>query len=411
MEYGCIGEHLPHSFSREIHEKIAPYRYELREIPGEELDGFMRKHDFKAINVTIPYKKAVIPYLSHLSKEASEIGAVNTVVSRDGVLFGYNTDFAGMTALIRKMRISMNGKKVLVLGTGGTSCTAAACAEALGAASVTKVSRTKKPGAVTYEEACTHYRESDVLINTTPAGMYPDTESCPIDLSYFTNLSAVIDAVYNPLRTELVSRALEAGIPAEGGLYMLTAQAVYAYEIFSGNPADDGLIERIYREILSEKENIVLTGMPGSGKSTIGKILGERLGRPVLDTDDAVVREKGCPIRDIFENEGEKAFRDLESSMIKEISKRSGIVITTGGGSVLREENVRMLKRNGRLFFLDRDPDELLPSFERPLSDNEEKLRALFSERMPVYLASADTVVPVLKTPEETAEALLKELL
>ena len=273
MEYGCIGRSLPHSFSREIHELIGSYGYVLKEIEPEDLPAFMKSADFKGINVTIPYKQAVIPFLSRISENARAIGAVNTVVKRNGELFGDNTDFSGMDALLKRLGLDPSGKKVLILGTGGTSRTAGALMKARGAGEIVFVSRSQKDGAVSYEEAVRLHSDAGMIINTTPSGMFPKTEEQPVDLRMFPGLMGLVDAVYNPLRTNLVQQAEELGIRAEGGLYMLVAQAVYASELFTGRKLPDGRIDGIFKKIRSDKENIVLTGMSGAGKSALGKAL------------------------------------------------------------------------------------------------------------------------------------------
>ena len=281
MEYGLIGEKLPHSFSKEIHEKLAGYDYQLKELTPAQLPGFLQKREFKGINVTIPYKQTVIPYLDEIDEKAKAIGAVNTIVNRDGKLYGYNTDYDGMVALIRHAGLSLEGKTVLILGTGGTSKTAMAVAKDLGAASVQWVSRSGKDGAITYEEA--QRLPVQILINTTPSGMYPNPDGQPMDLSRFGWLEGVLDAVYNPLRTRLVLQARDNRAHAQSGLYMLVAQAAVACELFLGKQLPAGTLDTVYRQIHGQKQNIVLTGMPGSGKSTVGKILARQMGREFVD--------------------------------------------------------------------------------------------------------------------------------
>ena len=354
MKYGCIGEHLKHSFSKEIHNALADYDYEILEIPRDELCRFMQTRAFSAINVTIPYKEEVIPHLYYIDECAKNIGAVNTIVNRDGKLYGYNTDFYGMTALLRHAGVSLKGKKVAILGTGGTSKTAYAVATAEGASSIIKVSRSGRDGAVTYDELYTSHLDTEVIINTTPSGMFPNIFDKAADISAFKNLSGAIDAVYNPLRTPMISDAMAEAIPSEGGLYMLVAQAVRASEIFLGIEYPDGTLDRIFNKIYREKENIVLVGMPASGKSTVGRLLSEKLGCEIIDTDDMIVEKAGKPITDIFRDEGEKYFRDLECECVKEASARSSVIIATGGGVPLREENVKALKQNGKIFFINR---------------------------------------------------------
>ena len=267
MKYGCIGEHLKHSFSKEIHNALADYEYEIREIERENLSSFAEKKDFLAINVTIPYKELIMPHMYYIDGHARSIGAVNTVVNRGGLLYGYNTDFYGMSMLIRHAGVEIEGKKVVILGTGGTSKTSLAVAEALGARKIIRVSRTAREDAISYEEIYLCHTDADVIINTTPSGMFPNIFDAPVDISKFPTLSGVIDAVYNPLRTPLILAAKERGIAAEGGLYMLVAQAVRASEIFIDTKYDESETERVYEKIKREKENVVLVGMPASGKA------------------------------------------------------------------------------------------------------------------------------------------------
>lgn len=406
MQYGCIGEHLSHSFSKEIHAAIADYAYELREIPREGLAQFLTERNFRAINVTIPYKQDVIPFLYEIEENARLIGAVNTIVNRDGKLYGYNTDFGGMTALIHRAGISVADKKVLILGTGGTSKTAAAVAKHLGAAAVYKVSRTAGDGVITYVEALSRHNDADILINTTPRGMFSREAGMPIDPLAFPRLCGVVDAVYNPLRTAFVQCARKAGIPAIGGLYMLVMQAVLASEIFTGTPISADKAAAVYRKIHLQKENIVLTGMPASGKTTIGRLLAEKLGRPFIDTDAEIVKAAGADIPTLFAERGESAFRDLETAAVRAATAGTGVVIATGGGAILRPENVDALRQNGRLFFLDRSPENLLPTADRPTASNREAMKARYAERLPLYRATADAVVPDDEPPKAVADRI-----
>ena len=409
LNYGCIGEHLPHSFSREIHGEIGTYAYDLKELTPEELPGFMTARGFMGINVTIPYKQAVIPFLDEISETARAIGAVNTIVNRNGKLYGYNTDLYGLTRLIRRIGLDLSGKKVLVLGTGGTSRTASYAAEKLGARVVYRVSRTSREGSLSYEEVLQNHTDAEIILNTTPCGMFPKPAEQPLLLEPFTRLEGVVDAIYNPLRSRLVLDARSRGIPAEGGLYMLVAQAVRASELFLDTSYPEDLTDRIYNRILRRKENLVLIGMPGSGKSSVGATLTETTGKPLADTDRLIMEKAGKPIPDIFREDGEPAFRDLESEVIRELSLQGGQIISTGGGAVLRPENVTVLRQNGRLFWLDRDPDSLVPTDDRPLADTVAKMKALYQEREPIYRASADVIIPVFGTPESTAALILQQ--
>ena len=403
MNYGCIGEHLPHSFSREIHEQIGGYAYELKELSPEELPAFLAARDFRGVNVTIPYKQAVIPFLDRIDDTARAIGAVNTIVNRNGKLYGFNTDLDGLTRLIRRAGLDLKGRKVLIPGTGGTSRTASFAAEALGAREVLRISRTGREGSLTYEAAVQDHRDAEIILNTTPCGMFPEPEAQPLPLEPFARLQGVIDVIYNPLRSRLVLDARGRGIPAEGGLYMLVAQAVRASEHFLETAYPEDLTDGIYTRILRSKENIVLIGMPGSGKSSVGRILARETGRPLADTDRLIAEKAGKPVPEIIREDGEPAFRDLESMIIRSLAKQGGQIISTGGGAVLRPENVAALRQNGRLFWLDRDPDSLIPTDDRPLADTVEKMKRLCREREPVYRAAADEIIPVRGTPEDTA--------
>ena len=401
MKYGCIGERLSHSFSKEIHNLLADYPYEIHEVAREMLDGFMVERDFLGINVTIPYKELVIPHLYYIDEAAERIGAVNTVVNRDGKLYGYNTDFYGMSELISHAGVEISGKTVAILGTGGTSKTARAVSLALRAGEVITVSRRAGEGCIDYEALYKRGGEIDVIINTTPVGMYPNSYATPIDISKFPRLSGVIDAIYNPLRTSLVSEALERGIAAEGGLYMLVAQAVRASEIFLDKSYPEGELQRVFEEVLRSKENIVLVGMPTSGKSTVGGLLRRLLGRELLDTDDMIVEATGMPITEIFAERGESVFRDMETEAVKDAAKRTALIIATGGGAVLRDANVRALRQNGRLYFLDRPLEALLPTASRPLASDAEAIKKRYAERYSRYCAVADEII---ECNEEAAE-------
>ena len=408
MEYGLIGEKLSHSFSKEIHEKIEDYSYELLEVKREELDSFMKKASFKAINVTIPYKEAVIEYLDDISDTAREIGAVNVIVNSNGRLYGDNTDFAGMKSLIENAGIIISGKKVLILGTGGTSKTAFAVAKSMGASSILKVSRRDTPEAITYGKMYESHTDARVIINTTPCGMYPNADDVPVDIEKFPFLEGVIDAIYNPLRTRLVSDAKKRGIKAEGGLFMLCAQAVFAAEKFTGKTYPLDMTEKIYSEIYPKKQNIVLIGMPSSGKSTVGRLLAKELGMEFADTDDMIVKKHKISIPEIFSRYGEEVFRDWEAECVREISSKSGYVIATGGGAILRKESADLLRQNGRLYFLDRPLKDLMPTSDRPLAKDSDAIKKRYEERYPIYKNTADEIVDNSASPLECAQKIIK---
>lgn len=409
-KYGCIGKKLTHSFSKEIHAKLADYNYELIELSENEIKPFFDKKDFEAINVTIPYKQTVIPYLDFVSEVARKIGAVNTIVNKDGKLYGYNTDYYGIKALIEKIGINLKDRKVLILGTGGTSKTAQVVAKDLGALKIFVVSRTKKENYITYEEAKNDYTDIDVIINTTPLGMYPDCDSKPIDISVFTSLKGVVDAVYNPLSTNLVLDANKKGIKAECGLYMLVMQATFAVEKFIDIKISKETADNVFKSVLASKQNIVLTGMPSSGKSTIGKLI-KIEGFEFVDTDFEIEKRCGCTINELIKAKGERFFRDLESEVIRDVSSKSSLIISTGGGAILREENVKCLKRNGKIFFINADIERLKATDDRPLSDTYEKLKKLYSERIGIYQSTADVVVPDMDSAKSEAEYILEKRL
>lgn len=410
MKYGLIGEHLKHSYSCEIHAQIADYEYELHEIPPSGLGGFLKKREFNAINVTIPYKQDVIPYLDEISDTAKRIGAVNTIVNRNGRLYGDNTDFAGMLALAKHIGVDMKGRKVLILGTGGASKTGHALAEYMGAQSVFYVSRSGKDGSITYEQAVTEHSDAQIIINATPVGMFPKQDGRPIDISAFPKLEGVIDAIYNPLRTNLILDAQERGIPAEGGLYMLSAQAVHASAVFRDIPLDESLVDKAFKSVKNDKQSIVLIGMPSSGKTTVGRILSEKCGKQLADTDEYIVRKIGMPISDFFAKYGEAEFRKIEKETVAELSATGGRIIATGGGAVLDAENVRALKQNGVLVFLDRRPENLIATDDRPLASRRSALEKLYAERYDIYCAAAELHIDANTTPEAEADAILKEL-
>lgn len=410
MKYGLIGERLGHSYSAVVHAELGDYPYELVEIPRGSLENFIKTSDFLGINVTIPYKKEIIPYLDELDDSAREVGAVNTVVRREGRLIGYNTDIYGMRALIEHAGISVAGKKALILGTGGTSLTARALLCSLGAGEIHRVSRAHTEGAITYPAAYEEHSDAEIIINTTPVGMYPNIYDSPIDLSKFPTLCGVVDAVYNPMESSLVRAAKRLGATAVGGLYMLVSQAVRASEIFLGTEYPSDTTEKIFRKMSLKEQNIVLIGMPSSGKSTVGKILAERLARPFFDTDALIEELSHRTPRELIETLGEESFRNTESEAIKNIAGSTGVVIATGGGAVLRESSVEALKMNGRLIFIDRPLDSLTPDKSRPLTSSKDSLEKKYAERYPIYSRVADLRVDGSGTPREVAERILQAL-
>ena len=404
MKCGLLGRKLGHSYSPQIHNLLGDYSYVLFEKEPEELENFLKTGDFTGLNVTIPYKKEVISYLSELSPTAKKMGCVNTVLRRsDGTLYGHNTDYFGFTSLVRHAGLSVAGKKVLVLGSGGASNTAVAALKDLGASPVV-ISRS---GENNYQNL---YRHTDAaaIVNTTPVGMYPNTGVSPIDLGLFPHLEGVLDVIYNPARTQLLLDAEKLGIPRENGLWMLVAQAKEAAEVFTGRKISDEVIEKIYRQLSHQMKNIVLIGMPGCGKTTIGTLLAEKLGRTLADADEKIIALAGKSIPDIFAQDGEPTFRDWETKALTELGKQSGLVIATGGGCVTQKRNYPLLHQNGYLVWLERDCS-VLPTDGRPLSQAND-LGKMYAARKPLYEAFADIRVENTDTPEETLQKILDAL-
>lgn len=410
MEYGLIGEKLGHSYSKEIHNQIGNYDYILKEIPKSELNSFMTKKDFKGINVTIPYKQDVIPFLDFIDDSAKEIGAVNTIVNKNGKLFGYNTDFLGLKRLILSLKLNLQDKKVLILGTGGTSKTAFSVAKSLGANQILKVSRKCDENFITYEDAIKNHNDAQIILNTTPCGMFPNIDASPIELDNFEKLEGVVDVIYNPLRTEFVLNAQKKGLIAQGGLFMLVQQAIAAAEYFFEQEIEFQKAEMIYKNLLRKKQNIVLVGMPGCGKSTVGKKLAKELNREFFDTDDLIFQERGQTPAQIIETQGENTFRDIETSICKELSSKTGVVISTGGGAILRNENIFYLKNNGIIFFIDRNLEKIKATGDRPLSNSEEKLKNLYEIRYPIYKGCADFHIKTDENLYNTINKIKKEI-
>lgn len=404
MQCGLLGRKLGHSYSPQIHNLLGDYSYVLFEKEPEELENFLKNGDFSGLNVTIPYKKEVIPYLSELSPTAQKMGCVNTVLRRsDGTLYGHNTDYFGFTSLVRHAGLSVAGKKVLVLGSGGASNTAVAALKDLGASPVV-ISRS---GENNYGNLHLH-RDAAAIVNATPVGMYPNTGVSPIDLALFPHLEGVLDVIYNPARTQLLLDAEKLGIPRENGLWMLVAQAKEAAEVFTGGKISDEVIEKIYRELSHQMKNIVLIGMPGCGKSTIGTLLAEKLGRTLADADEKIIALAEKSIPDIFAQDGEPTFRDWETKALAELGKQSGLVIATGGGCVTQKRNYPLLHQNGYLVWLERDCS-VLPTDGRPLSQAND-LGKMYAARKPLYEAFADIRVENAGTPAETVQKILDAL-
>ena len=404
MEYGLLGEKLGHSFSPQIHRDLAGYDYQLLPTPPEAVEDLFARRAFQGLNVTIPYKRTVMPLCDEIDPRAAAIGAVNTVVNRNGRLTGYNTDIDGFLYMARRAGVDMTGKKVVILGSGGTSRTARAAAGELGAREIITVSR---HGEDNYQNLSRH-ADAQVLVNTTPVGMYPNWGQSPVSLESFPALEGVLDVVYNPLRTALLLQAEERGLPRSCGLPMLVAQAKRAAELFTGQNIDDSRAEAVLHGLRGQLTNIVLIGMPGCGKTTVGRALAGKLGRTFVDLDEEIVRRAGTSIPEIFAREGEAGFRERESALVREFGERTGLVVSTGGGVVTRRENYIPLKQNGLLLHLRRDP-AVLPTDGRPLSQATAP-EELWRRRAPLYAAFADGEIDNNGTLAWTLEEIEKEM-
>ena len=403
IEYGLIGERLGHSYSPRIHRFFGEYDYRLYPMPLQDVEALLRGKQFKGLNVTIPYKQAVLPFCDQLSPSVRAIGSANTLVNRNGKICAYNTDLAGMLSMLDRAGIGLTGRKVVILGSGGTSLTAQAACRERQARETVVVSRN---GPVTYEDLYENHTDAEVLINATPVGMYPHNMASPIELSRFPCVRGVADVIYNPAKTKLLLDAEAAGIPRIDGLWMLVAQAWHAAKLFLGTEIPEEKIQEAYQSVRRECLNLVLVGMPGSGKSTQARLAAEKLNRPFVDLDAEIVKRHG-PIPRIFEEQGEAGFRAVESEIVREYGKESGLVIATGGGAVLWPENVLALRQNGVLCWL-RRPIEQLATQGRPLSVNQEKLREMEQTRLPLYRACADYSVDSQEEKALTAHRIVE---
>lgn len=402
--FGLVGHNISYTFSPEIHQALG-YTYEVFDMNEDELDIFMKAKNFKGINVTIPYKQKIIEYCDELDESAKALQVVNTIVNIDGKLIGYNTDTRGFKFALDHYNVQIKDKKVLILGSGSTSQSITSILETYDPKIIACMSR---KGDLTYDHvhAVIDY---EIIINTTPVGVFPHLNESALDLKPFTQLEQIIDVIYNPLRTQLVSEAISQHIPAYGGLMMLVAQAVFSSEIFFNKTVDKRKIVDVFNQLLKQKENIVLIGMPAAGKSSLAKRLSEKMNRDFFDVDACIEEKTGQPISSIFEQYGESHFRKLESEVISDLSLKQGIIIATGGGSILNDQNVKSLKQNGILYFVDRDLDALKIEAHRPLARNKSALQALYTERYPHYQSAMDTLIDNNKTLDDATAAIIKE--
>lgn len=441
MEYGLIGYPLKHSFSKEVHSLFSNYEYIIHELEEKSFDVFMKEKNFKGINVTIPYKQKVIPYLDKIDSFAKDINAVNTIINNSGSLKGYNTDFYGIVSSFAFFNCFNKNYHYLILGTGATSNTLEYSLRFLGATNIKKCYRenSKIKGDILYRDVENEYADKDVfIINATPNGMYPHMDDPQlIDLKKFKNLKGVFDVVYNPLRTNLLIEAEKLSVKAVSGLYMLVAQAIFAGKYFTNDyvekdpfhfePALAALrngdikkadelcnnaltlgIEKYYKACYENKLNIILTGMPTCGKSTLGKIISEKYGYEFIDTDELIENKINGKISDFIKLNGEEKFRDIESEVIKEISTKNHSVISTGGGAILRDENVVNLKHNGKIFFINRSLELLKPTSDRPLTSNVDDLKKKYNERLPIYKSTSDVEIDGDVEYSERIDKILK---
>ena len=402
-KYGLIGKKLGHSLSPEIHNLLG-YDYDLVELSEDEVESFVKNGDYAGFNVTIPYKKTVMPYLDYVDPVAEAIGAVNTVVRRNGKTYGYNTDVLGMKYALSHAKVDIKDKKVMILGTGGTSATAKYLAKDLGASEIVVVSRT---GDVNYTNYVEH-RDTQVIINTTPIGMYPENGEKLVNLDAFPSLSGGFDPIYNPLMTEFIFGLKERGINCDNGLRMLVGQAKFARDLFFNDTIGDEVIEEIYNKIHNRFLNIILVGMPGAGKSVIGKALAKALSKTFVDTDEEIVRREGVSIPEIFERGGEEEFRRIESEVVSLVTKERNRIISFGGGAIINPLNIKSAKQNGIIVYIKRDLD-CLARDGRPLSKSPDALRELFVVRKPIYENCADIIVENNSTVDEVTQKIVEE--
>lgn len=404
MQCGLIGENLSHSYSKLIHSKLGNYEYELCSVCPEELENLMRSKNFVGLNVTMPYKKAVMKYCDELSSTAQKIGSINTLAFENGALKGYNTDYFGLSYALKRSGVSLKNKKVIVLGNGGVSATVQVLARDLGAKEILVCSSRSSFNYKNVYDRC----DAEIIINATPVGMYPRSEEKLVDLTKFKNLSGFADLIYNPFYTRLMLDAKKMKVPVCGGLAMLVAQAKASCEIFMKAKLEDDLIEKIIKDIYFNMANIVLIGMPGSGKTTIAKILAEKTGKKFIDSDFEIEKFSGLSIPEIFETKGENEFRKIEREILKKICQETGVVLSTGGGAVLAENIYEILKQNARIYWVKRDLS-LLEMSGRPLSKNRSEIEKIYDKRKAIYEKFCDKMIQNSGLAENSAQKILED--
>lgn len=407
MKLGLIGHPLGHSWSPQIHAFMIHEEYQKWDLTEDQLDAFMKRHDFNGINVTIPYKQTVMKYLDALDPSAEKIGAVNCIVNRNGKLTGYNTDYLGFTQMVQAHGMDVKGKQTALLGTGGASKAVVYALEQLGA-KVQLVSRSEKPGCITYEQLDQDAAAYECIVNVTPVGMYPKTNESAVELKKFPHVSSVIDIVANPLRTKLMFDAKMLGIPYLGGFEMLVRQAFAADEVFTGRTLDPSLNDACMKYLLHQKRNIVLIGMPTSGKTTLAGMLKERTGREVVEMDDEIAKKLGTTIKQCFAEKGEAYFRQIEMETAEQLQNRDGIIISCGGGVIKNENTMRALSANGIVIWIQRDLSSLFATDSRPLTGNEEYMKNLYQERKGLYQKYCDAVALNNGSLNDAVEEIVK---
>ena len=405
MKYGLIGKDVKNSFSKSIHEQIG-YDYELISLKEEELNEFFKNKDFKGINVTIPYKQSVIKYLDYVSPSVEIIGVCNCIVNEDGLLKGYNTDYDGVMYLIKKNDFDFKNKNVLILGSGGTCKTVSCVLKDLFVKNIYVASRSPKENQYSYQDI--YKLDVDFIVNTTPNGMIGYSDDLLVDLSKFNKLEGVIDVIYNPLRTSLLNEANKLDIQNSNGLDMLIYQAIRASELFTNSKISDEVISKIKSKILLDKLNIVLIGLPGVGKTTLGKLVAEQFNKEFVDMDSLIVNKENMLIKEIFDKYGEAYFRNLESNLCKKLESKNNLVISTGGGVILNKENIKSLAKNGLIIFLDKDLDLFTLSDERPLTKNKEELKKIRDLRYNLYLSSCDVLINLNNNLDKNKEKIME---